>query len=135
MNRACTITGTLVQATALIYMVTYKLNNYLRTFRKRTGLSQREVAYLLGCHDGSKISRYERFQRQPNLETALALRIIFNTPVREMFAGLGEQVEKKTLRRIGVLGRRLHTKTPDSMTEQKLEALATAVRGSSKHGG
>ena len=116
-------------------MVIHKLNNYLRTFRKRTGLSQSEVAYLLGCRDGSKVSRYEHFQRQPNLETALAFEVIFNTPVREMFGGLHEQVEKKTLRRIGVLGRRLHTTAPNRLSEQKLAALAAVVRGSSKHRG
>ena len=116
-------------------MVIHKLDNYLRTFRKRTGLSQSEVAYLLGCRDGSKVSRYEHFQRQPNLETALAFEVIFNTPVREMFGGLHEQVEKKTLRRIGVLGRRYHMRTPNRLSEQKLEALAAAIRGSSKHRG
>ena len=41
------------------------LHNYLRTYRKRAGLSQAEVAFLLGCHSGAKVSRYEHAARRP----------------------------------------------------------------------
>ena len=33
-------------------MTSHKLANYLRAYRKRSGLSQSEVAYLLGCKNG-----------------------------------------------------------------------------------
>ncbi len=42
---------------------------YLRTYRKRSGLTQSEVARLLGLESGQLISRYERLDRSPNLET------------------------------------------------------------------
>jgi len=70
------------------FFMAYKLNNYLRTYRKRASLSQDEVAYLLGCRSGAKVSRYERFARQPTLQTALAYEAIFGVPVRELFAGI-----------------------------------------------
>ena len=41
-------------------MATHKLENYLRTYRKRSGLTQREVAFLVGCRNGAQVSRYER---------------------------------------------------------------------------
>lgn len=34
----------------------HRLDNYLKTYRKRTALTQKDVAYLLGCQSGSKIS-------------------------------------------------------------------------------
>ncbi len=39
-------------------MTSHKLANYLRAYRKRSGLSQSEVAYLLGCKNGAQVSRY-----------------------------------------------------------------------------
>ena len=73
-------------------MASRKLPNYLRTYRKRAGLSQEEVAFLLGCQDGHKASRYELRKRKPNLETVLAYELIFGTPARELFAGVFEDV-------------------------------------------
>ena len=51
--------------------MTHNLENYLRTYRKRSNLSQDEVAFLLGCRGGTKVSRYERHARKPNLEQFL----------------------------------------------------------------
>ena len=100
-----------------------KLNNYLRTHRKRAGLSQDEVAYLLGCQGGAKVSRYERFARQPPLQTALAYEAIFGVPVRELFAGLFHRVEGPIVRRAQSLARKLHTAKPDRLTTRKLQVL------------
>ena len=43
----------------------HKLENYLRTYRKKSGLTQREVAFLLGCQNGAQVSRYEKRRRLP----------------------------------------------------------------------
>ena len=63
------------------------LSNYLRTFRKRSGLSQDDVAFLLGVQSGAEVSRHETFKRVPTLKTALSYEAIFGVPVRELFAG------------------------------------------------
>jgi len=65
-----------------------KLHNYLKTYRRRAGLSQDELAYLLGCADGAKVSRYERRERQPSLETLLAYQVLLGPDASELFAGL-----------------------------------------------
>jgi transcriptional regulator with XRE-family HTH domain len=82
-------------------MPTHKLENYLRTYRKKSGLRQREVAFLLGCQNGAQVSRYERRRRLPPLGTALAWEAIFGVPVSELFAGLreniGEDIKKRLL--------------------------------------
>ena len=79
------------------------LPNHLRSFRKRVGLSQAEVARLLGCESGSKVSRYERFARTPSLETALACEIIFDVPARILFPGLFARTRRDVLPRLGQL--------------------------------
>ena len=85
----------------------HSLPNYLRMHRKRMGLSQKDVAYLLGCRSGAKVSRYERFAREPTLRTAIACEAVFNTPIRKLFAGVYEEVERAVERRARVLARRL----------------------------
>ena len=57
-----------------------KIMSYLKTYRKKGGLTQDEVAFLLGCESGTKISRFEHRARQPNLETAFACQVVFGIP-------------------------------------------------------
>jgi transcriptional regulator with XRE-family HTH domain len=107
----------------------HKLHNYLRTYRKRSGLSQAEVAFLLGCKDGSMASRYERFRRQPPPETILAYEIIFGTPARELFAGLYQKVEEKTKRRAKLLARKLSAAKAAHTSPCKLDLLRKIASG------
>jgi transcriptional regulator with XRE-family HTH domain len=100
-----------------------KLQNYLRTYRKRTGLSQDEVAFLLGSQSGTKVSRYERFARQPNLETVLAYELVFSTSAQKLIAGAFQRVERNTLNRAQLLARKLSRATPDRRATRKLEIL------------
>src|SRR2546426_12251907 len=106
-----------------------KLPNYLRTYRKRAGLSQQEVAFLLGCQDGHKASRYELRKRKPNLETVLAYELIFGAPARELFAGVFEDVAAATRRRAEILAAKLTTTQVDLLTAQKLKALGSVTSG------
>ena len=91
-------------------MAIHKLENYLKTYRKRAGISQREMDFLLGAHGGSKTSRYEHFKRTPNLETALACEALFHAPARELFAGIYSRAERRTILRARVLRKRLLAK-------------------------
>jgi len=88
-------------------MQTDKLDNYLRTYRKKLGLTQREVAFLLRCHGGAKVSRYERSGRIPDLKTIFAYEVIFQKPARELFAGIYDRAERETLRKVRQLVSRL----------------------------
>lgn len=89
------------------------LPNYLRTHRKRVALSQEEVAFMLGVNGmdkGIKVSRDENLSREPSLRTALAYEAIYGRPVRELFAGLYEQVEQNVAKRAKLLSFRKITK-------------------------
>ena len=110
--------------------MSHKLQNYLRTYRKRSGLSQDEVAYLLGCQNGTKISRYERFTRKPSLESLFAYEVMFGAPARELFAGAYQKVEKRISNRAQLLTRKLNRATPNRMATRKLEILQAITSGS-----
>ena len=77
-----------------------KLDCYLRSYRRRWGLTQNELARLLGCKTGAVVSRLERFGRQPSLESAYALEVIFGTSPIELFPGLHAKVKKAVIARI-----------------------------------
>src|SRR6058998_2773242 len=85
------------------HMTSPRLPNYLRANRKRLALSQNEVAFLLGTQSGAKVCRYERFVREPSLETAFAFEAIFQRSARELFGGLYQKIEKEVAARAKVL--------------------------------
>jgi transcriptional regulator with XRE-family HTH domain len=106
-----------------------KLDNYLRTYRKKLGLTQREVAFLLGCHGNAKVSRYERQGPIPNLKTIFAYEAIFQKPARELFAGIYDRAERETLRRARLLVTRLRKRRESPLLARKIASLRAVVEG------
>ncbi len=106
-------------------MPQHKLPNYLRASRKQAGLSQDDLAFLLGCETGTKVSRYELFRRQPGLSTVFALEAIFQKPARELFAGMYEDAEQQTADRARRLIQRLNKHRDDAQLQRKLALLRT----------
>jgi transcriptional regulator with XRE-family HTH domain len=104
-----------------------KLQNYLRTYRKQVGLSQKEVAFLLGLKSGATVSRYEVFQRLSILETILAYEVIFGVPVRELFGGVFEKVNQDVIRRANLLAGALQEEKASRATARKLELLKMII--------
>jgi transcriptional regulator with XRE-family HTH domain len=93
----------------------HPLNNYLRSYRKRAGLTQKELAFLLGSGDASgrkRVGRYERGTRTPDLKTILAYEAIFGVPASKLFAGGYAKVEGQVKRRAQELSRKLETDDP-----------------------
>ncbi len=112
-------------------MTSSQLPNYLRSNRKRLGLYQDEVAFLLGAQSGGKVSRYERFAREPTLATALACEAIFQKPVRELFAGLYQQAEGEVARRAKAISHRTAYQKPTRGNTRKLQTF-TGIANRSK---
>lgn len=106
-----------------------KLSNYLRTYRRYAGLSQSEVAFLVGCEGPAQISKHERFMHRPPLESLLAYEMIFGAPLRDLFAGMCHKVEETTRKRAEVLVEKLSARTPDPITTRKLELLRRIASG------
>src|SRR5262249_48448934 len=107
-----------------------RLHNYLRTHRKRSSLTQAEVAFLLGCRHKTKVSDYEQRTRRPALETALAYAVVFGIPVCELFAGMFDEVGVVTRQRARVLARKLSTASRTPLNARKLELLSHITSGS-----
>jgi len=105
-------------------MTSPQLPNYLKANRKRLALSQDELAFLLGAQSGTKVCRYERFVREPSLETALAYEAIFKTSASELFGGLYQKVEREVAERAKTLAARNGHGRAGAQTARKRQSLA-----------
>jgi transcriptional regulator with XRE-family HTH domain len=73
---------------------------YLRSYRRRWGLSQVELAALLGLKDAGVISRIEKKQRAPSLKVVIGCFIIFGTRAAELFPGITKSIEAEVMARV-----------------------------------
>ena len=65
-----------------------RISHYLKQERRRSGLTQADVAALLGLMSHSNVKGYERGRHLPSLRTALSYQAIFGKPVAELFGGV-----------------------------------------------
>jgi transcriptional regulator with XRE-family HTH domain len=85
---------------------------------------------LLGAASGSKVSRYENFTRMPGVSAIFAYEVVFNQPIRELFAGRYQTVRVLVRARAKRLLKRLTVKTPSEQAvrfARKLELLRSIV--------
>lgn len=69
------------------------IENRLWQNRKRRGLKQKQVAYLLNHHTVDQVSRYELGSRAPTLEIALLLEMIYGAPLHVLYKELYERLQ------------------------------------------
>jgi DNA-binding XRE family transcriptional regulator len=58
--------------------------NYLQSYRKRTGISSKDMAYIIGIDSGN-LSRMEAGKREPSLLVIIAYHSILNIPINKLF--------------------------------------------------
>ena len=73
---------------------------YLRTHRRVWGLTQQELAALLGFESAAHVSRIENGKRAPTIESAFACQAIFGIAPSEMFPHAYDLVEERVVRDI-----------------------------------
>lgn len=78
----------------------HAVENRLWQTRKRRGLEQKQVAYLLNHHTADQVSRYELGTRLPTLEIALLLEIIYGAPLRVLYKDLYERLQSEFRERL-----------------------------------
>jgi len=99
-----------------------KIPSYMRTHRRQWGLTQKELAHLLGAKSGTQISRYEHLLRRPKLYIALACQVIFGALPHKIFPKLFSEVEEGVMQRASQLYRKLQGGTTQA-TKRKLALL------------
>jgi transcriptional regulator with XRE-family HTH domain len=59
--------------------------NFLRIVRKRTQLTQVDIASILKISDFANVSRWEHGRNKPNVEVLLVYHLLFATPIETLF--------------------------------------------------
>jgi transcriptional regulator with XRE-family HTH domain len=107
-------------------MKTRKPVNYLRSYRLRSGLSQGELAHLLGWKRAEVISRIEKKQRPPTLRLMIACFILFGAPAAELFPDISASIEVGVMARVWELYERIQG-DPSRKTKIKIALLEGAI--------
>ncbi len=104
----------------------HKHLHYLRSERRRSALTQTDIAALLGGAGKARISRYERGFMPPT-HVALAYEVIMGKPVAELLGGAFEETAFRVRRRASDLLRRERSvATPRRLRRRRtLERIAT----------
>lgn len=94
-----------------------RLGNYIRVQRKNAGLSQRQLARILGYDQEAPISRHERVRTLPPLLIAIAYCVVFRAPMSDVFSGVFEAVERMIEERLADLEHELQNRNLTSPRE------------------
>lgn len=65
-----------------------RIRNNLRRFRREKGLSQKEVAEIMGLESSSVVSRWEKGTRLPDTMNALKLAALYRSAVDVIYQDL-----------------------------------------------
>ncbi len=78
------------------YSIYKNIPNRLKQCRRHRGLSQKELADLMGFKDTTWISRWENGDVLPNLVSAVRLSVLLDIPMNNLFDGLIERVKQES---------------------------------------
>jgi transcriptional regulator with XRE-family HTH domain len=104
-----------------------RLNSYLRTHRRRHGITLDELALLIGHKRSGPIGNVERDLRNPSVSMLIALAYIFATPADELFPRLHDEIRFGVLKRAEALYEALQGQ-PGPVAHAKLDLLERIIR-------
>jgi transcriptional regulator with XRE-family HTH domain len=110
------------------------LPSYLKPLRLQRGLSQPELAALLGIGP-SLLSKLESLSRQPTVKVMLAAEIVFGLPARDIFPGAFHNIEAEVVERARTLRKELRRQSnPASRAKKVMLAQMIGKSGKPKTG-
>lgn len=113
-------------------MAEKRIVSHIRIHRKKSGLTQLELARLIGHRNAGRVSRHERGLTLPSLTVALSYEAIFQVPIPELFPAIHDMVTKHTHARLAnlelILGQKSAKNRDANATACKLQFIWTRKR-------
>lgn len=103
------------------------LHNYLRMYRKRSQLTQNDVAFLLKLSDYSNVSRYEQGLRKPEIENLLAYHLLFDIPIESLFERQKHELKDTIRKRVEERLKELKTQPSDAKLRARITFLDSTL--------
>lgn len=110
-----------------------KLGSYLRTYRIRAGLTQKDVAALLGLKTSSAISRTEKGQGVPSIQVLLGYCILFEAHPQNLVPGIIRDLEKVVCAHVHVLAGQLRKRPTTPMVLERLKFVESLSQMEERH--
>ncbi len=101
-------------------------NTYLRRERRKYGLSQGDLACILGIQSRSFISMLEQGERSPSADQMLALKLLFGAEDAYLFPALYHRIQRGFKSNIVRLLAQDHSQSP--MAKARRELLHRAIK-------
>ena len=99
----------------------------MRACRKRAGLTQGDLAYLLGYNSSSEISRYEHAVRKPTIKTSVSYELIFDMPPRDILQTLYNKSRDELISQAQKLKSDLLTRPPTPLLTRRIEFIDALI--------
>ena len=101
----------------------------VRVLRRRLGLTQRELAYVLGYDSDSHISYIENGSKNPQLAEVLVIELVFGIPAAAIFPEIRHAVGARVRNRLKWLTANLRRSDPRlSYKTTQLERVMASLR-------
>lgn len=101
-------------------------HNFLRIARKRTQLTQLDIASILKISDFANVSRWEQGHKTPNVEVLLGYHLVFGVPIESLFERQKHEIRKVLVPRIRDRIEYLRTLNPDPKVQNRTTYLESA---------
>ena len=101
---------------------------YLRALRRKSALSQEDVAYLLGAITGTRISRHETGACVPPLEVVLAYEVIFGVVIAQIYEDQSAEIADRVRKRARKLHDSLGYRLKDTRRDEKRTTLRLIIK-------
>ena len=74
--------------------------NYIKAHRKNWGLTQRELAFIIGFDNHVRISQLEQGKKKPNFTEAIIFELLFDKSISRLFPDIYHEITDTLIHRL-----------------------------------
>lgn len=104
-----------------------KLPSYFKTYRLQSGLTQKDVTFLLSFNSASSISRTEKNIQKPSFQIVLAYSLIFDIEIEKLLPQTSINIEELIINRASLLAESLKKSPQTPITKQRIAFLESLL--------
>jgi transcriptional regulator with XRE-family HTH domain len=104
-----------------------KLPSYFKTYRLQSGLTQKDITFLLSLKCASPISRTEKNLQKPSFKIVLAYSLIFDIEIEKLFPQTCDDIDKLIINRASLLAESLKKRPQTPLTKQRIAFLESLL--------
>lgn len=100
-----------------------KILSYFKTCRLQSGLTQKDITFLLSLRSASSISRTEKNIQKPSFKILLAYNLIYDIDIAQLIPKAFVDIKKLIIYRAFLLAKSLNKRPKTPLTKQRIVFL------------